>query len=235
MKQSVLDLSTAYQLTLGNFVIGKNKELIESINKVRDGKISGLGLYLFGSLGCGKTHLLHAAVHGVENAVYVDASTNKTLKVNIKGLKLLAIDNIHMLSPKGQIVLFDWFNSASQKPIVFILSGIKAPLFLKLREDLRTRVATLLAFTIHTLSDEQKIEVVKNYAQERGINLKESTVTYLLNHVDRNLSNLIDWLNRLDLLSLSQKKNITAHFVREAIESQQFLDNTVTCQRNVNT
>ncbi|WP_092483613.1 HdaA/DnaA family protein [Candidatus Ichthyocystis hellenicum] len=224
MQQSILDITTGCQLTLGNFFVGQNKELIESINKIREGSFSSLGLYLFGAPGCGRTHLLQASIHGVNNTAYVDAGKDKHLRKKIGSSKLVAIDNIDRLSPGGQIKLFDWFNRAAQQQVKFILSGNKAPLFMSLREDLRTRVATLLAFPVHPLSDDQKVEVVKKYAQDRGINLKESTVIYLLNHVDRNLSNLIDWLNRLDHLSLSKKKNITAHFVRAAIESQKSQD-----------
>lgn len=225
MKQSIFDFATPYPLTLDNFVVGQNKELVESIKEIKEGNASYRGIYLFGPESCGKTHLLRAAVSDQDNALYIDAQQKKTLEGTHQGHRIVAIDNIHSLSPQGQIVLFDWFNRVHTNNVRFVLSGHKGPLFLNLREDLRTRVAMLLAFTVHPLADDDKVQVVRHYAQERGITLKNSTILYLLNRVDRNLSNLISWLNRLDHLSLSQKKHITAHFVKMAIEEQKSLPN----------
>ena len=62
MKQLVLDIARPPAPTLDNFVPGRNEELVAAIYATAHGACSEQFIYLWGAPGCGRSHLLRAAV-----------------------------------------------------------------------------------------------------------------------------------------------------------------------------
>ncbi|NIQ15056.1 MAG: DnaA regulatory inactivator Hda, partial [Candidatus Dadabacteria bacterium] len=68
------------------------------------------------------------------------------------------------------------------------------------------------------LSDSEKITVLQQRADLRGLKLSNEVADYLVKRVNRDLSNLIDLLNKLDDASLVAKKKLTIPFIKSLIE-----------------
>ena len=88
---------------------------------------------------------------------------------------------------------------------------------LPLRDDLRTRLLSGLAFQLHALSDDEKAAALTAHAIERGIKLPEEVVAYLLRRLPRDLGTQFAVLEAIDRYALSRKRPVTLALVREAL------------------
>jgi len=197
MKQLLLELGAPPAPSLENFVAGRNGTALAALRALspQPGVI-----YLYGEAGCGKTHLLRAM---------------QAL------MPCLVADDVQKLGEEEQIALFDAFNQARAQGLSIIAAGGTAPLELKLREDLRTRLGSGLVFQLHALSDAEKREALRRHAEQRGLRLPEEVLNYLLSHLRRDMPTQMAVLDAIDHYSLSAKRPVTLPLVREALQSLQ--------------
>lgn len=225
MKQLLLDIAPPSLPTLENFVSGRNLELLQILNNIVQRKEQERFLYLWGKKGCGKSHLLQAVIETfIRNkldAVYINCGITQNLNKEfsaISDIDCLAIDGVDHLSVTEQIDLFNLYNHIRDEGHSFMLvSGYAAPLQLKLRKDLVTRLGWGLVFQIHELSDDEKIQAMKHHARRKGFKLSHAVCNYLLRHVQRDLPSLLVILDALDLYSLREKRPITIPMLRELL------------------
>ena len=145
-------------------------------------------------------------------AADVDASLPETAAA------LLAIDDVDQLAPEAQIALFNAFNRARGNGQSLLLSGPAAPLGLRLREDLRTRIGQSLIYEVQPLDDAARAAILAALAERRGLRLADEVVDFLLRHGRRELSTLRAVLDTLDAASLERKRPITLPLLREMIQ-----------------
>jgi DnaA family protein len=76
------------------------------------------------------------------------------------------------------------------------------------------------AFTgleVPEITEEEKIDALKQSAKRKGIVLEEKTISYILTYTSRNLSDLLKLLKELDEFSLEKKKKLSPSLVRELL------------------
>lgn len=225
MKQLVLDIRPDAPPTLENFVAGANAELVAAISLLAAPatavQLPARHLYLWGSAGSGRSHLLRSAVAMARAAgrpahllaaFEVDASLPETTDA------LLALDDVNQLSEDAQIALFNAFNRARSNGQSLLLSGPAAPLALRLREDLRTRIGQSLIYEVQPLDDASRAAILATLAERRGLRLADEVVDFLLRHGRRELSSLRAVLDALDAASLERKRPITLPLLREMMQ-----------------
>ena len=83
--------------------------------------------------------------------------------------------------------------------------------------DLRSRLSAGLTFQLQGLTDEERGEVLSSRALQRGLNLSEQALHYLLNHSQRDLPSLMALLDRLDQRSLQEQKKISVALVKREL------------------
>jgi DnaA-homolog protein len=204
MKQLVLQLAPRPAPSLENFVVGRNAAALAALESLQPATC----VYLFGEAGCGKTHLLRAL--------------EGTWLADVDPLPHLTADDVQMLDSAQQIELFNRFNQTRTQRGVFVAAGNVAPLELKLREDLRTRLGSGLVFQIHCLSDAEKRDALQRHAEMRGLHLSTEVLNFLLTHLRRDMPTQMRVLDAIDEYSLAAKRLITIPLIREALSS---LDN----------
>ncbi len=225
-RQLLLKLRPEGAPTLDNFVVGSNDEMLARLRT-----IGGTDqLYLWGEPGCGRSHLLTAiARSGGDRPVVSVSASDVHDDIDVVTGSILIVDDVDRLSPSGQGALFRAFISARQNGVALLLSGPLPPLQLALREDLRTRIGQMLIFEIRGLSDDQKAEALRHYAEQRGLPMDDAVVRYLLLHGRRDLPSLLTTVDRLDEISLAQQRPPTLPLLRELLtETRQSLANTET-------
>ena len=241
MKQLVLDLRPDRPPTLENFVPGGNAELLDSLALLADApahnqhnqRLPGTHLYLWGTSGSGRSHLLRAAVDRARArgrpAFFQPASTladnlpddaqlATQLATQLTNNALLAIDDVEQLTPAAQIALFNAFNRARSKNQSLLLSGLAAPQGLALREDLRTRIGQSLIFEVRPLDDETRAAILHSLAARSGLRLSDDVVNFMLRHGRRDLPGMAAALSALDAASLERKRPITLPLLRELMQ-----------------
>jgi DnaA family protein len=196
-RQLPLEISPPHEPRFDNYLAGANAEALASVRALAAGTFSEPIVYLWGESGCGRSHLLRAA------------------RRDNPGLVLA--DDVESLDAHAQQALFVAINTAREGGAAVLASGSAPPAQLKLRDDLRTRLAWGLVYQLKALTDEQKAVHLRAEAGRRGLDLSEEVVAYLLARAPRDLSTLNYILDRLDHHSLARQRPLTIPFVREAL------------------
>ncbi len=217
MKQLALALEAWHAPTLGNFVTGRNAAALAAI-RMLVGAPTGV-IYLWGQPGSGRTHLLRAAVgaaagQGAEAALLAGTDPDWA---PAERMRLVALDDVDRLGEADQVRAFDLCNELRAAGAGLLVAGMVAPAMLALREDLRTRLASGLAFQLHPLTDAEKTLALRDYARHRGLRMAEDVVPYLLAHLQRDMATQIAVVDALDRYSLEQKRPVTLPLVRAAL------------------
>lgn len=215
MTQMLLGISPDWIPSLDNFVAGHNVELLSGLNAALNKTQDQRSIYIWGEAGGGKTHLLQAAVHKAAtlglSAVYARGTVPAVAQV-------VALDDVDLLDDAAQIALFELYNRLRENGGVLLISGSGAPMHLKLRDDLRTRLGWGLVYQVQALSDEEKALALQQHAQARGFALSDEVTQYLLRHGRRDLPSLLGVLDALDEHCLRLKRGASVPLLKEVMQ-----------------
>ena len=196
MKQLILDIKPSTAQTIENFIVGRNAEALHSLKQAFNGDAESKFIYLWGTSGSGKSHLLSAC----------------------KSIGMRVADDVNLLDNESQITLFNTFNQLKEAGQTLITAGLHAPKQMGLREDLATRLAWGLVYQLHPLTDQEKAEALQNHARERGMKLPDEVVGYCLQYLRRDLPTLMAVLDALDDWSLTEKKPVTVPMLKKLLQ-----------------
>ena len=245
-RQFALDLGRAHRASLGNFLPGGDRALISTLQKITEqwnasketqaivdaNPLNHRWIYWWGAPGSGRSHLLRALMHAAQNAslsyyylsnddpsawVKLEAELPQQLKAVIP--TAIAVDDVDLLDERLSSALFRVLNAARDSQHLYVfMAGSDAPANLKLRDDLRTRLAWGLVFQTHLLSDHEKIQALEQAASDRGLVLSTDVMPWLLSRFYRDMPNLMALLDALDAYSLETKRAVTLPLVRELLQ-----------------
>ena len=221
MQQLLLDIHPTPLPDLTNFVPGRNRELLQLLFDILSGQTKERFIYLWGTSGCGKTHLLQAVISGyvqkAAEAVYCSAKNHHEFSFD-SAVNCVAVDDIDALSAHHQIDLFNLYNQfRNESRTVLLVSGSVAPMHLALRQDLATRLGWGLVYQVHELSEVEKMHAMQAHAEECGFELPQEICFYLLRHGRRDLPSLMMTLDALNRYSLMHQRQMTIPLLRELL------------------
>ncbi|MDE1941723.1 MAG: DnaA regulatory inactivator Hda [Betaproteobacteria bacterium] len=216
MRQLVLDITPGEPPRLEDFVTGRNAEVILALRQWAEGREGERFIYLWGSPGSGKTHLLRAlALHR-----YVACTADTRFKPDPH--PLLLVDDVDRLSPEGAESLFHRFNERRDEDARLLATGPCPPGQLALLPDLATRLGWGLVLRVHALEDHEKITALETRAAQMGVRLAPDASRYILTHWARDTGSLFSLMQELNRWSLStHRPMITVPLVREALAALQ--------------
>ncbi len=218
MTQLLLDISPVWVPTLENFVAGRNVELLSALRHALTGAASERCFYLWGEAGSGKSHLLQAAVEHARAAGLTAVYAGGTVP---EAAQMVAVDDVEKLDDAAQIALFALYNRQRESGGVLLVSGSLAPMYLPVRDDLRTRLGWGLVYQVHALSDDEKAQALQQHAHARGFELPSEVTTYLLRHGRRDLPALLATLDALDEHCLRLKRAASVPLLKEVMRGNQ--------------
>lgn len=186
-------------------------------------------IYISGSDGCGKSHLLQAVCNAAteqgKTALYLPLAELHDYKPqdvleNMASLDMLCLDDVDAIagSPDWQEAVFHLYNQrfSAQKPLFFAARQPARSLALTL-PDLQSRLASCLAFQIPELNDEEKTGLLVHLAALRGMAMNDACARYIIQRLDRSIPELMQMLEKLDQASLVAGRRITVPFIRETL------------------
>lgn len=217
MSQLLLDIAPDIKPTFDNFVAGRNLELLSALRHALAGSSSERCLFVWGETGSGKSHLLQACVNAALDqqlgAVYARGYVPQAAAV-------VAVDDVDYLDDAAQIELFNLYNQMRDSGGMLLVSGTAAPLHLRLRDDLRTRLGWGLVYQVHVLSDEEKAQALIQHAHSCGFLLPQEVTQYLLRHGRRDLPSLIAAVDALDEHSLRLHRAPSVPLLKEVLQHE---------------
>lgn len=229
MKQLALDIGLSAGPTLANFCAGPNLAALRHLElwvgtKANAGNAnrSPVPTYLWGPSGSGKSHLLKAGREALREqgarVGWLDASALESPEFNESWAAVL-LDDVHLYTAAQQHTAFNWFVNAQtlQRPV--LAAGEYAPVELKLRDDLRTRLGWGHVFSMQALSEPERRAVLRQAADARGVFLSDEVMDFMLTRFSRDLGSLMELLELLDGYALQTQRAITIPLIKSMLDN----------------
>lgn len=220
MKQIPLAIGTGPEQGFDNFLAGANAAALVHLQALAPGAAP---VYLWGSAGCGKTHLLKALVRRF------DAQGLRTLWFSSRdatpwdwhdGAGLIVFDGCDLFEAAQQHAAFTLFVEATTRKLAVAAAGRLPPVDLPLREDLRTRLGWGHVFALQPLGEAEVRAVLRREADRRGIFLGDEVMDYLLTRFARDLKSLMELLDQLDRFALASKRAVTVPLLKQMLAEE---------------
>lgn len=196
-------------------------------------------LFIYGGVGLGKTHLMHAIGHYVldhnpqAKVVYLSSEKftnefinsirdNKAVEFRNKyrNVDVLLIDDIQFLAGKEstQEEFFHTFNTLHEESKQIIISSDRPPREIPTLEDrLRSRFEWGLITDITPPDLETRIAILRKKAKAEGLDIPNEVMLYIANQIDSNIRELEGALIRVVAYSSLINKDINADLAAEAL------------------
>ena len=228
--------------TFDTFVEGKSNHMALAAAKQVAGNPTGdyNPLFIYGGVGLGKTHLMHAAGNHILNSnkpkriVYVHSE--KFVTDMVKALQLgamsefkefyrnadaLLIDDIQFFAGKeqSQEEFFHTFNALLDRNHQMILTCDKYPKEIDgLEERLKSRLGWGLPVTIEPPELETRAAVLLSKANSMGVTLPNDCAIYIAQRIRSNIRELEGALKRVVANSRFSNQEIDIPFVKESLK-----------------
>ncbi len=185
-------------------------------------------LYIWGTTGVGRSHLLQAACLRVEEregrALYLPlanlAQHGPQSLDNVEFCDLVCLDDVQAIAgqPHWEEAFFHAFNRLrdSGKQLLIAADAPPRELGIKL-PDLQSRLSLALVFQLHELSDNDKLRALQLRASRRGLQLPDDVGRFILARSVRSMTVLFETLEQLDHASLQAQRKLTIPFLKEAL------------------
>lgn len=231
--------------TFDTLIVGKNNELAHAagIAVAKNPGSQYNPLFIYGGVGLGKTHLMHATGHQLmQNSPrsrilyvtaekfagdYVNAIAQKRMeefKKEYRNVDALLIDDIQFMAGKEgfQEEFFHTFNELRDKGKQIIITSDRPPKEIPaIEQRLVSRFEWGMIADIQAPDLETRMAILRTKMEKRGASLNEDILFYIAENVQSNIRELEGALNRLAVyqqmdnrgLVLEQAKTILANII----------------------
>ena len=227
--------------TFSTFVVGNNNRFAHAAAlAVAEAPASSYNpLFIYGGVGLGKTHLMHAIGNEIlrnnknSKILYVTSeaftnelinaikdNTNDQFRNKYRGIDILLIDDIQFIAGKERIQeeFFHTFNTLYESGKQVILSSDKPPKDIPLLEDrLKSRFEWGIIADISNPDYETRLAILRKKAQIDNIIIDDEILSAIATRIDSNIRELEGTLNKLIALSSLENKPISIELSNRAI------------------
>jgi len=196
--------------------------------KLKEVLLSDEDFFLYGRNKVGKTYLMQSLCNLYakkdKTSLYIPLKDilnfDTSLLDSLDSLDLICVDDIHLINGKDkwELAFFNLINNCltSKCRLIFCSSMNPSQLSFELK-DLESRIKKLDSFEILPVSDSNLVNALNFIAKSREINLGIKELNYLVKYSKRSVSSLIKLIDKLDKLSMEQKRKITIPLIKETI------------------
>ena len=228
--------------TFDTFVIGNSNRLAHAASvAVAESPARAYNpLFLYGGVGLGKTHLMHAIGHYImsNNAslkvLYVSSEKftnelinaikddrNEQFRNKYRTIDILLIDDIQFIGGKErtQEEFFHTFNALYEANKQIIISSDKPPKeIITLEERLRSRFEWGLIADIQPPDLETRIAILRKKAQLENIFVEDEVIAFIADKIASNIRELEGALNRIVAYASLTDNKISVELAAEALK-----------------
>jgi chromosomal replication initiator protein len=198
-------------------------------------------LFIYGRVGLGKTHLMHAIGHYVidhnpsAKVVYLSSEkfTNEFInsirdnkavdfRNKYRSVDVLLIDDIQFIAGKEQTQeeFFHTFNTLHEESKQIVISSDRPPKEIPTLEDrLRSRFEWGLITDITPPDLETRIAILRKKAKAEGLDIPNEVMLYIANQIDTNIRELEGALIRVVAYSSLINHDMNADLAAEALKN----------------
>lgn len=226
-EQLPLELQLREHATFENWYVGDNQALVAQIKQLLEG--DERYLFIYGPPASGRSHLLQAACHHADqrqlSSVYLPLAelgtySPEALFEGMENLSLVCLDDIQTVlgNEQWERALFNLFNALRDRDGRLLISADAPVRQLDITlPDLRSRLSWGAVFQIVGLAEEQRRDVITERARQRGLELSDEVLNFILYRCERDTESLLETLDQLDRASLREKRRLTIPFVKATL------------------
>ena len=227
--------------TFSTFVVGNNNRFAHAAAlAVAEAPAASYNpLFLYGGVGLGKTHLMHAIGNEIlrnnknSKILYVTSenftnqlinaikdNTNDQFRNKYRSIDVLLIDDIQFIAGKERIQeeFFHTFNTLYESGKQIILSSDKPPKDIQLLEDrLKSRFEWGIIADISNPDYETRLAILRKKAQLDNILIDDDILSTIATRIDSNIRELEGTLNKLIATASLTNNQITMEMAEKAI------------------
>jgi len=243
VERSDIDASLSSKYTYDSFVVGSCNQFAHAASvAVADapGKTYN-PLYLYGGVGLGKTHLMHACGNAIKrrnshlrlcylsserfmneliNAIRYDKT--QSFRERYRSVDVLLIDDVQFMAGKErtQEEFFHTFNSLYEQQKQIVISSDCPPREIPtLEERLHSRFEWGLIADIEPPDLETKVAILKRKAEMLGVSVPDEVALFIASRVKNNIRELEGSLVRLVAMSSLRGQTISKTLAQDAIRT----------------
>ncbi|MEI4485068.1 chromosomal replication initiator protein DnaA [Frigidibacter sp. MR17.14] len=236
------------RFTFDSFVVGKPNALAHAAARrvAEGGPVTFNPLFLYGGVGLGKTHLMHAIAHelqarrpdlrvlylSAEQFMYrfVQALRDKQVmdfKSLFRSVDVLMVDDVQFIAGKDstQEEFFHTFNALVDQNKQIVISADRAPGEIKdLEERIKSRLQCGLVVDLHPTDYELRLGILQTKAEQardggqyRGLELAPGVLEFLAHRITTNVRVLEGALTRLFAFASLLNKPITLELAQDCL------------------
>ena len=230
------------QYDFASFVVGKSNRLAHAASlAVAEQPGTGYNpLFIWGGVGLGKTHLMHAIGNYAQQknpsirVVYLSSEkfTNELIsairnnrtndfRAKYRSVDILLIDDIQFLAGKEstQDEFFHTFNELHTAKKQIVLSSDRSPKELdNIDERIVSRFEWGLVTDIQQPDYETRIAILKKKAEQRRIPINDDVISFIAENIPSNIRELEGALNRVIANSSLSQEPITIENTQERLK-----------------
>ncbi len=234
------------RFTFDTFIVGKPNELANAAARrvAEGGPVTFNPLFLYGGVGLGKTHLMHAIAHELQrrspelNVLYLSAEQfmyrfitalrerkMMDFKQLFRSVDVLMVDDVQFMAGKDstQEEFFHTFNALVDGKKQIIISADRAPGEIKeLEERIKSRMQSGLVVDLHPTDYElrlgilqSKVEVYRD--QYPGLTISTGVLEFLAHRISTNVRVLEGALTRLFAFASLVGREITLELTQDCL------------------
>ncbi|RTK92637.1 MAG: chromosomal replication initiator protein DnaA [Rickettsiales bacterium] len=231
------------RFTFENFVVGNPNELAYaaslSIAEAEKAVTKSNPLFLYGGVGLGKTHLMHAIAWHIskknpdrkvlymsaEKFMYrfIQALRNKDImsfKEEFRSVDVLMIDDIQFICGKEstQEEFFHTFNAIIDNNKQMVISCDRSPTDLDNVEDrIKSRLGWGLVADVHSTTYELRIGILESKLEKMNINISRNVIDFLASKITSNVRELEGALNKVIAHSTLVGREVTLESTQDIL------------------
>ncbi len=234
------------RLTFDSLVVGKPNELAHAAARrvAEGGPVSFNPLFLYGGVGLGKTHLMHAIAWEAQarnpglKVLYLSAEQfmyrfvkalrdrdTMSFKELFRSVDILMVDDVQFIAGKDstQDEFFHTFNALIDQQKQIILSGDRAPVDIDgLEERIRSRLQRGLVVDLHPTDYELRLGILQQKLDEHlamgeQIVIADGVLEFLAMRITSNVRVLEGALTRLFAFGSLVRREITLEAAQECL------------------
>jgi chromosomal replication initiator protein len=209
------------RFTFDQFVVGKPNEFAHAAaQRVAEAmNLQFNPLFLYGGVGLGKTHLMHAIAWHIREAdpgrtvMYLSAEkfmyrfiralreqNTVDFKEQFRSVDVLMIDDVQFISGKEstQEEFFHTFNALVDQGRQIVISADKSPSEMEgMEERLKSRLNCGLVADIHATTYELRLGILQSKSEQAGVEVPRKVAEFLAHKITANVRELEGALNRV--------------------------------------
>ena len=228
--------------TFDTFVIGNSNRFAYAAAQAVAAKpgIAYNPLFIYGGVGLGKTHLMHAIGNQIkknkpdakvlyissekflnEIVTSIEKRTMENFKNKYRKIDCLIIDDIQFLEKRERTLeeFFHTFNSLHSAKKQIIISSDKPPKDMEILEErFRSRFEWGLIADITLPDYETRMAILHKKEEMDGYDINEEVIKYIANNIKSNIRELEGAINKVMAFAKLEKKEVTLELAEQALK-----------------